>query len=138
MTRTKQTARKSKRKYAMKKNREEAWADHIKLEVDGELLPLVISWKNRCFELGGLLAGRSWEVVKDLRDESKFALVCPVCTLEMEVRGRPAPSIVPCHLFPVHLERIHQVEEDLRLTCPTCKRVPGLEGVPKVENHFGH
>ena len=138
MARTKQTSRKSKRNCAMKKKREEAWADYIKLEVDGELSPMMISWKNRCSELRGLLAGKSWELVKDLRNESKFALVCPVCTLEMEVRGRPAPSIVPCHLFPVHLERIHQVEEDLRLTCPTCKTVPGLEGVSKVENHFGH
>ena len=127
-----------------KKKWDEAMADHVRLETVGELPSVTISWKNkkRSVELVRLLAGNNWEVVKDLRDESKLAIVCPVCTLEITARGRLAPSIVPYHLFPVHLERIHHIEENLQrrlnLTCPTCKKVPGQGGVTNVENHYEH
>ena len=139
MARTKQTARKklnrSERQLAQKKEDEE-WAEHVQLEISGELSAIMISWKGRMEELVGLLAGNSWEVVEDLRDEHGKAIVCPICTIEITERGRQAPSIVPCHLFKVHLKRIHHVVEDLYLTCPTCKKVPGWGSVSKMECHY--
>jgi len=138
MARTKQRARKPKLKKSIGK--EEAWAEHVQLEIAGELSVETSSWKGRMVELVGLfnrlLTETNWEVVKDLRDESRQAIVCPVCTVEITTRGRQAPSIVPCHLFPVHLDRIHQIVGDLYLTCPTCKKVPGRSGVSKVERHY--
>ena len=138
MARTKQRARKPKLKKSIGK--EEAWAEHVQLEIAGELSVETSSWKGRMVELVGLfnrlLMEPKWEVVKDLRDESRQAIVCPVCTVEITTRGRQAPSIVPCHLFPVHLDRIHQIVGDLYLTCPTCKKVPGRSGVSKVERHY--
>ena len=135
MARTKQRARKPKLKKSIGK--EEAWAEHVQLEIAGELSAETSSWKGRREELEGLLTGKSWEVVKDLRDDTRQAIVCPVCTLEITARGRLAPSIVPCHLFPVHLDRIHQIVGDLYLTCPTCNMVPGRGGVKLRYEHGG-
>ena len=138
MARTKRTAgekvKRYQRKLAQKRKSDEEWAEHVHLEITGELSAMTISWKGRMEELMGLLAGNSWEVVEDLRDESRQAIVCPICTLEMMARGRQAPSIVPCHLFKVHLQRIHQIVEDLYLA-RICNKVPG--SVSKaVENHY--
>ena len=121
-----------------KKKLDEALAEHVRLEMLGELSSVTISWKNkkRSVELVRLLAGTSWEVVKDLRDESKLGIVCPVCTLEIGAQGRKAPSIVPCSLFSVHLARIHQIHEDIYLMCPMCKKIPGWATVAKVESHY--
>ena len=138
MARTKRTAgekvKRSERRLAQKRKTDEEWAEHVHLEITGELSAMTISWKGRMEELMGLLAGNSWEVVEDLRDESRQAIVCPICTLEMMARGRQAPSIVPCHLIKVHLQRIHQIVEDLYLA-RICNKVPG--SVSKaVENHY--
>jgi len=138
MARTKRTAgekaKRSERKLAQKRKSDEEWAEHVHLEITGELSAMTISWKGRMEELMGLLAGNSWEVVEDLRDESRQAIVCPICTLEIAARGRQAPSIVPCHLLKVHLQRIHQIVEDLYLA-RICNKVPGWGSVSKaVEN----
>lgn len=89
------------------KREDDERTEHVQLEIAGELsalLAVTISWKGRLEELVGLLAGKSWEeVVKHLRYESRQTIVCPA-------RGRQAPSsIVLSHLFPVHLNRIHQI-----------------------------
>ena len=123
MARTKQKkqgASKRVRILEAKKKKDVEWAEHVQLEITGELSAVTISWKGRVEKLVGMLAGKSWEVVEDLRNESRPAIVCPVCTLEITARGRLAPSIVPCHLFPVHLERIHHIEESLQRRMKLC------------------
>ena len=118
-----------------RKRRDEAWAEHVQLELAGELSAETSSWKGRVEELERLLEGTSWEVVEELRDEKKPAIVCPVCALEITARGRQFPSIVPCRLLSVHLDRIHQIKQDLYLTCPICKKIPGVN-TSMVETHY--
>ena len=135
MAKTKQNAREKVCRYEQKKWDEDL-AEHVRLEMVGELPAVTISWKKRMAELVQELAGKSWEVVEDLRDESKSAIVCPICTLEIGEKGRQAPSVVPCHLFKVHLARTHEVVGDIYLTCPKCNKIPGWASVPQVESHY--